>query len=524
MGENPSQFRSPTRPVEQVSWHDCQAFVEELTGMLEGLVLSLPSEAQWEYACRAGATTATYAGDLEILGQNRAPVLDGIAWYGGNCGVGFELNEGYDISFWEEKQYEAKTGGTHPVGQKLPNAWGLYDMLGNVWEWCRDGWDARFYEKSPREDPVASAEASACRVLRGGAWLGNARYVRAACRGWRDAGDRGGDLGFRCGEFQSPGPVSLGGRVRWLTRFDQEVDSLEFRDLTTVRVLSDLEELTIRTMTRPDWASAIDRDEFGLWAEFTIKDAVRQRLRWIPPGRFVMDSPPNEAGRTEDEGPQRAVRIPDGFWLFDTPCTQALWEAVMGENPSNFRSPTRPVEQVSWHDCQVFVERLNGLLGGLELALPSEAQWEYACRAGTTTATYAGDLEILGRNNAFLLDRIAWYGGNCGVDYELAEGWDISSWQENLYDAKKGGTHPVGGKAPNGWGLCDMLGNVWEWCQDEFRQPAPASGARVLRGGSWFDDARALRAASRYWRVPGNRDVQLGFRCGEFRAGDLSEA
>jgi formylglycine-generating enzyme required for sulfatase activity len=283
-------------------------------------------------------------------------------------------------------------------------------------------------------------------------------------------------------------------------------------------------------MTRPDWASGIGRDSFGLWAEFTIKGAVRQRLRWIPPGRFVRGSPPEEAGRYDWEGPQRAVRILDGFWLFDTPCTQALWEAVMGENPSYFRSPTRPVEQVSWDDCQAFVERLNGLLKGLELSLPSEAQWEYACRAGTTTATYAGDLEILGLNNALPLDGIAWYGGNCGVGFELAEGFDISSWTEKQYEAKTGGTHPVGGKAPNSWGLYDMLGNVWEWCLDEFRNDpdspgavAPASADRVIRGGAWDDGARYVRAACRLAREPGSRGDLLGFRCGEFRAGELSE-
>jgi formylglycine-generating enzyme required for sulfatase activity len=294
--------------------------------------------------------------------------------------------------------------------------------------------------------------------------------------------------------------------------------------------LSDLEELTIRAMTCPEWASAIGRDAFGLWAEFTIKDAVRQRLRWIPPGWFVMGSPPTEAGRFDWEGPQRAMRIAEGFWLFDTPCTQALWEAVMGQNPSHFRSPIRPVEQVSWQNCQAFVGRLNGLLVGLELSLPSEAQWEYACRAGTTTATYAGDLEIRGMHNALLVERIAWYGGNCGVDYELAEGYDISSWPEKQYEAKKGGTHPVGGKEPNGWGLYDMLGNVWEWCRDEFRdysdssgEAAPASAGRVVRGGAWSDGAQCVRAAFRYWDDPGDRRDGLGFRCGEFRAGELSE-
>jgi formylglycine-generating enzyme required for sulfatase activity len=281
----------------------------------------------------------------------------------------------------------------------------------------------------------------------------------------------------------------------------------------------------------PAWAWEWGEDRYDPWCMFRVK-GVGQRLRWISPGRFMMGSPPEEVGRivSANEGPQRTMRIPEGFWLFETPCTQALWEAVMGENPSRFRSPTRPVEQVSWNDCQAFVERLNGMLEGLVLSLPSETQWEYACRAGTTSATYAGDLEILGENNAPLLDGIAWYGGNCGVDYELAEGFDISSYPEKQYDLKTGGTHPVGGKAPNAWGLFDMLGNVWQWCLDEhrgdshvLRRVGSASTHRIVRGAAWSVPARYVRAAFRDWLDPAIGANYLGFRCGEYRAGELSE-
>jgi formylglycine-generating enzyme required for sulfatase activity len=419
MDENPSHFRSPKRPVEQVNWNDIQAFVGRLNNQLEGLKLSLPSEAQWEYACRAGSTTSYPFGDEETeLGDH--------AWFWGNS-----------------------KGETHPLGQKFPNAWGLYDMLGNVWEWCQDEYDLEFYKKSSHQNHIAPSEASAFRVVRGGAWHSIAGDLRAAYRNRRLPIYHSDDLGFRCGDFQSSGPVSsrrwvergesLAERsaeqrsdcespseTRWLRLGDLKADPLDFPNLTTVRFSSDVEELTVRTMTRPDWASAIGRDGFGLWAEFTIKDTVRQRLRWIPPGQFMMGSPPEETGRFSNESPQRPVWIPEGFWLFDTPCTQALWEAVMDQNPSRFRSPTRPVEQVSWEDCQAFVEQLNGHLKKLELSLPSETQWEYACRAGTTEATYRGELEILGELDAPLLDGIAWYGGNCGVDYELAEGYDIT--------------------------------------------------------------------------------------------------
>ena len=161
-----------------------------------------------------------------------------------------------------------------------------------------------------------------------------------------------------------------------------------------------------------------------------------------------MGSPEDEPGRVEpsdvgtywpDEGPQHLVTISQGFWLFDTPCTQDLWEAVMRENPSHFQSPDRPVENLSWEDCQRFVETINGLLSGLDLVLPTEAQWEYACRAGTDDATYVGPLEILGECNGPALDPIAWYTGNSGVDFELENGYDSSGWPNKQYDDQRAG-------------------------------------------------------------------------------------
>ena len=287
----------------------------------------------------------------------------------------------------------------------------------------------------------------------------------------------------------------------------------------------------------PDWASEWGHDRFGVYVAFTLDD-VTQRLRWIPPGQFLMGSPAGEAGRYSDEGPQHEVLIAEGYWLFDTPCTQALWEAVMGENPSRFRSPTRPVEQVSYEDVQTFLQELNARVEGLNLSLPSEAQWEYACRAGTTTATWAGDLTILGENNAPELDKIAWYGGNSGVGFELDNGYDSSGWPGKQHEHTRAGTQPVGEKAPNPWGLHDMLGNVWERCADHWHDNyagAPTDGSawidrtgaasRVIRGGSWSFGARYVRAASRFRYGPGSRDDYLGFRCARVQAsGSASEA
>ena len=274
--------------------------------------------------------------------------------------------------------------------------------------------------------------------------------------------------------------------------------------------------------TWPEWASAAGRDGYGLWTEVEVGE-VAFRMRWIPPGRFWMGSPESEAGRYEWEGPRHQVTLTRGFWLGETPCTQALWEEVTAENPSRFRSPDRPVEQVSWDDCQELLKALNERLPGLEARLPTEAEWEYACRAGTETSTYTGELEILGKNNAPLLDGIAWYGGNSGVDFELENGYDSSDWPEKQYSHEKAGTHPVARKAPNPWGLYDMLGNVLEWCsdfwQDSYDEEAvedpvgPVEGSRrVIRGGSWSGIARLVRSARRGAYLPGSRNDYLGFR------------
>ncbi len=274
----------------------------------------------------------------------------------------------------------------------------------------------------------------------------------------------------------------------------------------------------------PSWALGWGQDRYGVFVEIAV-GAVRQTLRWIPGGTFWMGSLPDEVGRDDWDWPRHLVELSDGFWLADTPCTEALWLEVMGENPSEFVSVGRPVERVSWQDVQGFLNRLNERLPGFEAQLPTEAQWERACRAGTESATWRGDLKILGERNAPLLDDIAWYGGNSGVDFDLEEGHDSTDWQEKQFPHVLAGTRPVGLKGPNPWGLYDMLGNVWEWCSDpiegapdsepDFRtDPKGLEGGsgRVIRGGSWGDRARGVRAACRSWIPPDGRGSLLGFR------------
>jgi formylglycine-generating enzyme required for sulfatase activity len=502
MRENPSHFKGLDRPVESVTSDQCQEFLKCLNERCEGLELRLPSEAQWEYACRAGTDTPRY-------GEK----LNEIAWY------------------WDNSNEE-----THPVGQKAPNDWGLYDTLGNVFEWCADLWTENY-------KTTKGSATLVHRVIRGGSWYDVAQLVRAAYRVRYEPSYLRFNLGFRCADFRAPGPVGRreeqgaeqarergGGRAAqpgdrdqasgagWINLDAPGMYGVSFATLASVRVSSDVEQVVLRTTTLPKWASAIGRDKFGLWAEFTIEGKpakpptkrvarkkkiarpvaplgpVRQRLRWIPPGRFLMGSPTNEEGRYPWEPEPHEVTMREGFWMFDTTCTQALWEALMEENPSQFRGAYRPVEMVSWRRCQNFLTALNSQLDGLRLSLPSAAQWEYVCRAGTETARYSKNL-----------DAIAWY-------------------REN----SRNETHAVAGKDANSWGVYDMLGNVWEWCADVWEgrdaEKSSASARGVFRGGSWSDDARDVRAAYRLRLEPSYRSNALGFRCAEFRQGVVSGA
>jgi formylglycine-generating enzyme required for sulfatase activity len=216
----------------------------------------------------------------------------------------------------------------------------------------------------------------------------------------------------------------------------------------------------------------------------------------LPGGTFLMGSPADEPGRDSDEGPVHEVEL-SPFLISKYEVTQEVWEPVMGSNPSWFRGRTLPVERVSWNDAQAFCQAAG-------LKLPTEAQWEYAARAGTRTAFYNGPITQLSCTPLDpLLDAIAWYCGNSGNR-----------------------THPAGEKAPNGFGLHDMSGNVYEWCEDVYdsgfysrpeatmKDPlaTTASGIRVIRGGSWLNFAQSCRSALRCWYSPSVRDSYLGFR------------
>ena len=375
MGNNLSYFKGDNLPVENVSWNEVQEFLKKLNARNDGYRYRLPTEAEWEYAARAGT-----AGDTGNLNAE--------AWYSANSGI-----------------------KTHPVGEKQASAWGLYDMKGNVGEWVQD-WEGD-YPTGAQTDPQGP-DSGITKIVRGGSWgrsldgtLPSASYSDHFTPSYRNS-----DTGFRL--LREPIPS----------------------------------------------AAKIDAEK-----KITAEEFVA-----IRPGTFMM-------GDTT----QHQVTITKGFEMGKYEVTQAQWQALMGNNPSYFKGDNLPVENVSWNDTQEFLKKLNARNDGYRYRLPTEAEWEYAARAGTTGDS--GNLNAVARSSA-----------NSGIK-----------------------THPVVERQPNAWGLYDMVGNVSEWVQDwsgvypttaQTDPQGPDNGtAKMVRGGSlWSSGDNAFSF------LPTYRNVEQGFR------------
>ena len=399
-------------PVGNVSWDDIQEFIARLNMQQDG-PYRLPTEAEWEYAARAGTQTAYSFGNNDIA-------LGAYAWFRRN-----------------------NDGRMNPVGHKDPNEWGLYDMHGNVWELVGDWYGA--YPSSPVTDPQGPSTGTQ-RIQRGGSLSDDPVFLRAAYRG-----DSSHASCENCG--------------------------------------------------------------FRLARAMTFTNSVGIEFVQVEPGRFRMGSSVNEEDREAtresyygDES-SHPVTISRPFYLGKYEVTQAQWEAVMENNPSYYVDcgDDCPVETVFWDGVQEFIRRLNEREGTTAYRLPTEAEWEYAARAGAETAYHFGD-------DASQLCQFANFG-------------DSTYWGTDSRYCSDGvgrSTASVGSYQANPWGLHDMHGNVEEWVADWYgayptvpvTDPhGPTVGAfRLRRGGSWSTHPSSCRAATRHYVREGQTDGTIGFR------------
>ncbi|MCX7099819.1 MAG: formylglycine-generating enzyme family protein [Methylococcales bacterium] len=299
-------------------------------------------------------------------------------------------------------------------------------------------------------------------------------------------------------------------RPSWASRIWQNADGL-WVALPWLDQVFDVFWQPSKTEASGRWLlpTPFGEDVYGLYVDLSV-NKVTQRFRWLAPGTFWMGSPDGEPEREWNgmEGgkgteTRHQVTLTQGYWMADTTVTQAFWQAVMGDNPSQFKDhPENPVEQVSWQDAQAFIDKLNSLFPGLQARLPSDAQWEYACRAGTDTPFS--------------------FGTNITPEQANYDGSQpYANGKQGLYRQR---TVPVKSLPANDWGLYEMHGNVWEWCADGWQQKLSAEPvtdpfymaavgfARVVRGGSWHSLGRCVRSANRSRYTLDSRNSYLGFR------------
>ena len=495
MGTNPSEFKGDTRPVESVSFFwvrgsgkgsqwpkntavDNVSFMGRLRAKT-GKDFDLPTDTQWEYACKAGTTTDWNNG-TDMTDSSEDPELNKLGRYK------FNKDDG-------KGGYAEHTA----VGSYLPNAWGLYDMHGNVFEWCLDWHNYAEEEhlfKHQLTDPLGPNIGS-FRRLRGGGWTHGAVNARSACQ---------------VADYPEYGGSYSGFRVT-LTVSDGDYD--EGDDLQNYMVV-DLQSGGI---------SYLDEVPEGGWTdEYKTSKMVFAKIKG---GVFTMCSPPDEVGQTLfDTDFQIQVTISKPFYMGVFETTQKQYQLITGADPSQYKGDTRPVESVSYNairgenlgakwpesdeiDADSFLGKFRAKTGK-SFDLPTEAQWEYACRAGTTTALNDGS--------------------NLTNEYTDGSLNKLGRYYYNREDGKGGYAEhtAVGSYLPNAWGLYDMHGNVWELCLDWYFEyydggstdpRGAASGRlRIKRGGSFshpeYGGARYCRSAMRYINGPSGAGSGEGFR------------
>ncbi|MBI5758122.1 MAG: SUMF1/EgtB/PvdO family nonheme iron enzyme, partial [Planctomycetales bacterium] len=529
MGKNPSHFTSlgPGKgtvagmdssrlPVEMVSWNDAVEFCEKLSQQeklkpfalrideavtpLNGNAYRLSAETEWEFACRAGTTTKYSIGDKD---NELAPA----GWS--------NLNS---------------DGRSHVVGELKSNSFGIHDMHGNVWEWVQDGWDQTYYQQFQEKAAIdASGPTSTgfLQVIRSGGWSRVASHCRSSSRHAVDPFGRAYDIGFR---------VALPIEYVKATSKERKAADAAWHGWSVDAPPPAIAPFNAEQAQQHQeaWAKYL-----GVPVEYT--NSLGMKFRLIPPGEFSMGSTVEEIAAAlkdvgtneywqecvQSEAPQHKVILTQPIYLGMNEVTQAEYEKVMGVNPSRsaplgtrkdpvagLETAEHPVEMVSWYDAAEFCTKLSKQeelkpfyfragetvtpLDGTGYRLPSEAEWEFACRAGTATKYWIGDQDAD-------LVRAGWFGGNSGSR-----------------------THAAGELKANPFGLSDIHGNVWEWVQDGWdatyygqfpdkpainpNSPFSAGSRRVVRGGDWRYTASNCRSSDRHAAVPAGAGDHVGFR------------
>lgn len=499
MGSNPSEF-TPTngyaenlsRPVDLVCWDDCQEFILRLNAVT-GKQFRLPTEAEWEYAARGG----NRSNGNQYSGSN---IINDVAWYYGNS---FSLGE------------SSPDYGTHAVATKLPNELGLYDMSGNVWEWCQDR--DYFYCDMAQTNPTGPVSA-ASHMYRGGAWSNDARESRISFRfpigtlfvngeiGLRLAIDMDNSPKFRLsetvitvvvGENESIGVLNGNGSYTVAGGAEYVTATTDGNNLIVTG--TSVGTTTVHVTDNATGATAVlvvvVKEPEIQTKTFTV-NGVSFKMIAVEGGTFTMGAREGDSEANWNEKPAHEVML-SSYYIGETEVTQALWQAVMFTNPSYFSGDlNRPVERVSWDDCQTFISKLN-LMTGKHFRLPTESEWEYAARGGKESHGY----KYSGSNT---IGDVAWY-----MDNSRFGNFFISS--------------AVASKSPNELGIYDMSGNVFEWCQDWYgsysnvvqtNPTGPISGTeRVCRGGSCVDEDVSCRVSKRGKMFPSDSDcVDIGLR------------
>jgi len=424
MGNNPSSRTKGAKfPVTDVSWEDCQKFIKKLNAKTSG-GYRLPTEAEWEYSCRAGTTTA-YSFDDEITPK--------------------------------DANYEdSKIGKPVEVGSYKPNAFGLHDMHGNVSEWCDDLYGEYPFAVTDPKGPATGER----RVLRGGSFYGYASDASSS---------------NRYDSWPTYRYNSVGLRLVRNVDHKAEVTPTVPKSYNEAKEVQKAVAKSLQKEAKPGKVEIID-----------LSKDVKLEMVLIPAGKVTMGSPASEKRLLYIET-QHEVTLTKPFYIGKHEITQEQWEAVMGNNPSSRTKGAKfPVTDVSWEDCQKFIKKLNAKTSG-GYRLPTEAEWEYSCRAGTTT--------------------------------EYSYGASLTKADANI---EGGSIKEVGSYVPNAFGLYDMHGNVWEWCEDLYGDyPAgavidpkgPAMGEdRVRRGGSFSDSDSVACSSFRLNGTPSNRTGASGFR------------